>query len=583
MTTLRRLLTGEAENILLAERRQLVGLRTPLAHLDAGRDDLATLDRALLQLDELFLLVIVGEFNSGKSAFINALLGQRFLAEGVTPTTAQIHLLKYGDEPEEPRTEHDVLVMTYPVEWLRDINVVDTPGTNAVNRRHQEITEDFVPRADLVLFVTSADRPFSESERAFVERIREWGKKVVFIINKIDILETPADIAHIVEFVTANAREMIGRAPTVFAVSSRQARQAKGTLDADERTRLWAASRFEPLEGFILRTLDERERLRLKLASPLGVAQRLADRYLAVAENRQNLLRDDVSTVRTIDAQLTAYEADMRRNFKYHLSHVDNVLYAMAERGDKFFDNTIRIQRVFDLVNADRVRGMFEREVVADTAAQVDAHTHELIDWLVQQDYNQWQAVTDYLNRRIAHHEGRMVGKVEGKFDYNRQALLESVGNSAREVVASYDKELESRELAESVQIALAQTALVEVGAVSLGALVIVLVSTTVADVTGILAASALAALGLYVLPNKRRQAKRNLEARIADLRTRLNQAMTTQFEGELARSLARIREAIRPYTRFVETEQGTLDETEKTLREAKRAIAVLRGQIEAM
>ncbi len=84
--------------------------------------------------------------------------------------------------------------MTYPVEWLRDINIVDTPGTNAVIRRHQEITEDFVPRADLVLFVTSADRPFSESERAFIERIREWGKKVVFVVNKIDILETPADI-----------------------------------------------------------------------------------------------------------------------------------------------------------------------------------------------------------------------------------------------------------------------------------------------------------------------------------------------------------------------------------------------------
>ena len=163
-----------------------------------------------------------------------------------------------------------MLVVTYPVEWLRDINIVDTPGTNAVIRRHQEITEDFVPRADLVLFVTSADRPFSESERAFIERIREWGKKVVFVVNKIDILETPADIEHVIEFVTTNAREMLGRAPTVFAVSSRQARQAKETFDADERTRLWAASRFEPLEGYILRTLDQRERLRLEADQPAG-------------------------------------------------------------------------------------------------------------------------------------------------------------------------------------------------------------------------------------------------------------------------------------------------------------------------
>ena len=64
-----------------------------------------------------------------------------------------------------------------------------------------------------------------------------------------------------------------------------------------------------------------------------------------------------MATVRTIEAQLAAYEGDMRRDFKYHLSHVDNVLYAMAERGDNFFDETIRLQRIFDLMNADRMRG----------------------------------------------------------------------------------------------------------------------------------------------------------------------------------------------------------------------------------
>ena len=74
-----------------------------------------------------------------------------------------------------------------------------------------------------------------------------------------------------------------------------------------------------------------------------------------------------MKTVRTIEAQLGAYEGDMRREFKYHLSHVDNVLYGMAQRGDNFFDETIRIQRILDLMNADRIRGMFEREVIADT------------------------------------------------------------------------------------------------------------------------------------------------------------------------------------------------------------------------
>ena len=81
-----------------------------------------------------------------------------------------------------------LLERTHPAPLLRDINIVDTPGTNAVLREHEELTRDFVPRADLVLFVTSADRPFTESERGFLEQIRAWGKKIVFIVNKIDIL-----------------------------------------------------------------------------------------------------------------------------------------------------------------------------------------------------------------------------------------------------------------------------------------------------------------------------------------------------------------------------------------------------------
>lgn len=580
---LRRFLTEQEEGLLKAERRQLALLRGPLTALDAPEADLDVLDRALLQLDELFLLVIVGEFNSGKSAFINALLGQRFLVEGVTPTTASIHLLKYGEQAGQAEVERDMVVMTYPVEWLRDINVVDTPGTNAIIRRHEEITADFIPRADLILFVTSADRPFSESERAFITRIREWGKKVVFVVNKIDILEGPAEVEHVIQFVTANAQEMIGREPTVYAVSSRQARQSKETIDADERTRLWAASRFAALESYILETLDERQRIRLKLSSPLGVAQRMTERYLQLAESRKTLLKEDVATVRTIEAQLAAYEADMRREFKYHLSHVDNVLYGMAQRGNAFFDETIRLQRVFDLVNADRVRGMFEREVIADTSAQVQAHTHDLIDWVVDQDHRQWQGVTDYLNKRIARHQDRIIGQMGGAFESNRRALLESVGAAARTVVATYDEEAEARELADSVQRAVAQTAIVEAGALGLGALLVKLLATTVADVTGVLAAGAVAALGFYVLPNKRRRAKLDLQTKIDDLRGRLSEALTHQFEGELGRSLARIRDAIRPYTVFVESQQTTLGDTERSLQEAHAVLQQIAAQIEAL
>ena len=84
--------------------------------------------------------------------------------------------------------------MTAPVELLRDLHIVDTPGTNAIDREHERLTIDFVPRADLVLFVTSADRPFTETERVFLETIRDWGKKIVIVVNKVDIFQQRARV-----------------------------------------------------------------------------------------------------------------------------------------------------------------------------------------------------------------------------------------------------------------------------------------------------------------------------------------------------------------------------------------------------
>src|ERR687890_1749080 len=194
---------------------------------DVAGDDLRRFQEAREQLTGLFLLVIAGEFNSGKSSFINALLGERVLPEGVTPTTDRINILRHGPAVSENLLEAYLLERTHPAEVLREINIVDTPGTNAIIRRHEELTRDFVPRSDLVLFVTSADRPFTESERTFLEQIREWGKKIVFIVNKIDILPRAEEREEVIRYVGENAAALLAETPEIFAVSARQALDAR--------------------------------------------------------------------------------------------------------------------------------------------------------------------------------------------------------------------------------------------------------------------------------------------------------------------------------------------------------------------
>ncbi|HEX9116765.1 MAG TPA: dynamin, partial [Anaerolineae bacterium] len=95
--------------------------------------------------------------------------------------------------------------------------------------------------------------------------------------------------------------------------------------------------------------------------------------------------------------------------------------------------------------------------------------------------------------------------------------------------------------------------------------------------------ASAVAALGLYLIPNKRRRAKNDLHTKITDLRLRLTQAITAQFERELGGSLNRIRGAMRPYTLFVEAQRSSLLGTLTTLEDTEQALSALTSQVEAL
>jgi len=570
------ILTDKQEDLLKRERQWLADLQVILGRLGASREDQVTLTRSIQQLEELFLLVIVGEFNSGKSAFINALLGQPLLKEGVTPTTSRINILKHGETSQHQIRDANLHILAEPVEMLRRLSIVDTPGTNAIIREHQAITEEFVPQADMVLFITSADRPFTESERIFLSQIKEWGKKVVMVINKIDIFETDAELAQVVKFVQENGTILLGSSPDVFSVSARLALRAKQGDPVK-----WVKSGFEPLESYIHDTLDETSRLRLKFLNPLGIGDRLISKYGDIINNRLTLLNDDFETLENLERQLEVYRADMNRDFKYRLADIENILYDMEKRGHAFFDENMRVARIFDLLNKDRIKRGFVDQVVADVPQAIEQKVNELIDWLVNSDLKQWHGVMDYLEQRRKEYEDRLIGDMGGSFRYDRDHLIDSVGKSAHRVVEGYDVSAEARKLAANAQMAVAETAAAEVGAIGLGALITALATTAAMDVTGILAASVVAALGLFVIPARRQSVKKDLAARVAGLRIQLTGALTTQFEKELNRSLQRINDAISPYTRFVRAEQDKLEQMKTSLTDAQQKQGQLRAEIQ--
>jgi small GTP-binding protein len=571
-----KILNEQQENLVRDERKLLSDLQLALVRFGSESEDQDILNQSIAQLDDLFMLVVVGEFNAGKSAFINALLGRRVLAEGVTPTTTRIDVLRYGPTEERTVVDEDQHIHTLPIEMLAEISIVDTPGTNAVIRRHEVLTSEFVPRSDLVLFITSADRPFTESERAFLERIRNWGKKVVIVLNKLDILETPEDLEQVMDFITENARVLLGITPEIFAVSARAALRAKQGNPAE-----WEASGFEPLEQYIYDTLDEQGRIRLKLLNPLGIGEHLIDKYIGVVSERRGLLKEDLDILQDVDSQLAMYREDMYRDFEFRMADIENVLTQMEIRGQNFFDELFRLARVFDLLAKDRIQHEFEQQVVADLPQQLELKINEVIDWLVESDLHQWQAVTQYLAERRRQHESRIVGDSGvGGFHYDRERLIEVIGREARRVIDTYDKTHEAQHIAQGAQAAVAASAALEVGAVGLGTIITILGATMAVDVTGIIMAGAVAALGLFVIPARRRRAKNDMRAKVAAVSSQLVRSLRGRFEREIERSLQHIKETIAPYTRFVRAEEQKMCEAQDTLEGFERNADRLRAQI---
>ncbi len=574
---LTKILTAAQDELLREERKVLGRLRTALARFDASPEHQTALARSIEQLDELFLLVVVGEFNAGKSAFINALLGSRIVQEGVTPTTAQINVLQYGETVTRQEREPSLHVITAPAEILREIHIVDTPGTNAIIREHEAITSDFVPRSDLVLFVTSADRPFTETERAFLEQVRGWGKKVVVVINKVDILEGDVQIQEIRRFVANSAQALLGFTPEIFPVSSRLALRAKSGEPA-----AWAESGFEALEQYIASTLDSPGRVHLKLLNPLGVGAALTERHATVVRDRLALLKDDYSMLDEVERQLAVYQDDLLRDFNFRMSDIDNILLAMEKRGHDYFDDTMRIGRVMDLLNRSRMQQGFEQQVVADAPQQIEKKVSELVDWLVEADLRQWQNVTKHLGERRRQYKDRIVGDEDSaRFHYDRTRLIDSVGREAQKVVDSYDKRKEASELADGARNAVAAAAAVGASALGLGAIVTIAATTAAADFTGIAMASVIAAIGFFILPAKRAKAKEEMRAKVTDVRARLSSALKSQFEKEIKKSGDRIRESIAPYSRFIRAEGDKLKETDEELKEIGSALSVLRARVD--
>ncbi|KAJ6335995.1 hypothetical protein OIU76_006893 [Salix suchowensis] len=196
--------------------------------------------------------------------------------------------LRDSEEQQRHEKHPDGQYICYlPAPILKEMNIVDTPGTNVILQRQQRLTEEFVPHADLLLFVFSADKPLTESEVAFLRYIQQWKKKVVFVLNKSDIYRNSSELEEAILFIEENTRKLLNTDDVMlYPMSALEAKLSASSDTGKEYSELSVSeshlkiTRFYELEQFLYNFLDAStttgmERIRLTLETPIAIAERL--------------------------------------------------------------------------------------------------------------------------------------------------------------------------------------------------------------------------------------------------------------------------------------------------------------------
>ncbi|KAG6571474.1 putative transmembrane GTPase FZO-like, chloroplastic, partial [Cucurbita argyrosperma subsp. sororia] len=320
----------------------------------------------------------LGEFNSGKSTVINALLGRRYLKDGVVPTTNEITFLRFSElsSNEQQRCERhpDGQYICYlPAPILKEMNIVDTPGTNVILERQQCLTEEFVPRADLLLFVISADRPLTERRKSWSRHFEEpilpyfhkkkswlvqWKKKVVFVLNKSDLYQNSHELEEALSFVKENAAKLLNAEHVcVFPVSARSALEEKlsASLESGEALSLSnsysRSSSFHELENFLYSFLDGStsngmERMKLKLQTPVSIAERLLSAAETLVRQDIRLAKQDLASLNELVDGVKNYGTKMENGSITWRRQAFSLIDSTQSRIMKLIESTLQLSNV---------------------------------------------------------------------------------------------------------------------------------------------------------------------------------------------------------------------------------------------
>ncbi len=378
-------------------------------------------------MKEPFLFVVAGEVKAGKSSLLNALFGKDFCRVDVLPATDRVNVFKYGDEAHDVPISPSLVERYQPIAFLRDFNIVDTPGTNTIVADHQTITEQFVPQADLIVFVFSVVNPWGASAWQFLELLQKrWLKNVIFVLQQMD-LRDDTEVQAVVQHLRQTAMTRFGQAFPIFPVSAKKAFLAK--TNGVDKDRLWKESNFAPLEGYINETIGTGEARRTKLKSVCQTAQVVLKDLAEQARNSQAIIAADKAQLTRLRATVAQLRRHSDLQVEGFLRGVDTAYARCQQQGEHLLTERLKFPGSLKLVFGRDTEWQveFQRNIEAMLRTAISKQMEHALDLLEGELKNVWSQLHETLQANFGPESRRQFGTGIPEFTEQRSRLFERV------------------------------------------------------------------------------------------------------------------------------------------------------------
>ena len=464
------------------------------------------------QLENPFAIFVCGEFNSGKSSLLNRLGGAQLAEVGILPTTSEIQ--------------------AYKPEGFEGLVFIDSPGTNSIIERHQELTESYLQRADIILFITSVERPLSKSEQEFLLLVNHtWVRKVIVVVNKAD-LATSKELEQVLSYVQQGLKEVFKENTPVFALS---ARTGEG---------------IDQLQASLLEILAETERIKLKLQGP----QSSLLVYLEQLEHKNKEVHQQLLTEKKI------FDQTLKR-IEDRIEQYDLIFGVFQAKISDLFNSLIQqLNQVVEdsLAFLTLLRQRFTREddLLEQKIAKAikDVKLDERMEEIVQQGAS---TVIKYREQILR----------EAKEDLQ---LAASLSNNSFDLATLDTKEIDVGAISEKLKLASQKgmnnflTLGTVAAATGIGGHVIA--TAALFDLSAFVLAIMLTMFSLNAVPKQRDQAKQQLENTLKELQVSYTDKLQQSLQQELMECLQQFTNSLKPRMGELEKQIGAAQERDSKI-----------------